>query len=104
MDFFFFCPLKAFTFPVLFKEASRMTDCVLYTQIIPDSVTVTNSNTGRVNLLEILQRVRTHQRGSSVKAGPGGEGGRKNQINSEAGWQTLCPFVTLYRVRNKKPV
>ena len=29
---------------------------------------------------------------------------RKNQINSEAGWQALCPFVTLRRTQNKRPV
>lgn len=38
--------------------------------------------------------------------GGGGGAGRKekNQINSEAGWQTLCPFVTSRHMQNKGPV
>lgn len=46
---------------------------------------------------------------SEERMGGGGEGGegrkeKKNQINSEAGWQTLCPFVTSCHMQNKGPV
>lgn len=54
-----------------------MAVCGVHIQIVAGSLKVINSNRSRVNLLWILQSVKIYQRGSQVKGGQGGEGGRK---------------------------